>query len=71
VKDLSVSVTVKCEAKLEKKFQFFYFFYSKHLEEFQHFLTSPLLSKLKKKFSFGPSEVRATSGQHLGGHYFT
>jgi hypothetical protein len=20
--------------------------------------------------NFGPSEVRATSGQHLGGHYF-
>ena len=22
------------------------------------------------KWHFGPSEVRATSGQHLGGHYF-
>jgi hypothetical protein len=26
--------------------------------------------QLRKMISFGPSEVRATSGQHLGGHYF-
>ena len=45
----------------------------------EHFLTSPFehtvsSSKIVNTFSFqariGPSEVRATSGQHLGGHYF-
>jgi hypothetical protein len=44
-----VLVTVKFEAKLKKKFLGNNFF-SKHLVEFQHFLTSPLLSQIKDKF---------------------
>ena len=29
------------------------------------------INKIPKNKQIGPSEVRATSGQHLGGHYFT
>ena len=30
----------------------------------------PLTAPLQPVSYIGPSEVRATSGQHLGGHYF-